>query len=325
MMTVDRDLDIRRQEAATWFARLGQRRVSTDDVRRFSAWRKDPRNARAYERVEAAWAASETLAADPDMSALTREALGRARPAARAQALVRARWKPIGAVTAAAALLLAGLWAVNRPAVYVTDVGEQRIVRLADGSRLTLDTATRVRVRLAGDERTVDLVSGQALFDVAGDPARPFVVRAGQVRVTALGTRFDVRRSGDGARVTLVEGRIAVREAEADRAWTLTPGEQVLAAGPAPVVRRVDVARETSWTTGRLIFDRTPIAAAVAEVNRYSEARLDLRAAHLAEVEVSGVFDAGDTEGFVAALGDLYGVTARAGAGGSIVLTAPAS
>lgn len=327
MMTVDDDLDIRRQQAASWFTRLGQRRVSTDDVKAFSAWRRDPDNARAYDRVESVWAATNALADDPEISALTAEALGRAPPPVRARAMVSGIWKPLGGLAVAVvALAVVGVWALNRPLTYVTAVGEQRTVRLEDGSRVTLDTGSRIQVRLGDARRSVALVSGQAFFDVAGDPARPFVVSVGDTRVTAIGTRFDIRRLGDGARVTLIEGRVTVRQtSQASDGWSLDPGQQVVTAAPRPTVATVDVAQETSWTTGRLIFRETPIRAAVAEINRYNETKIDLRASHIADIPVSGVFDTGDTDGFVAALQDLYSVGAERRPDGTVILSGPPS
>lgn len=326
MMTVDSDLDIRRQQAAAWFTRLSQRRVSTDDVKAFSVWRRDPHNALAYERLDAVWMASQALADDPDISALTAEALGKVPPPVRARAMVSGLLKPLGG--AAAALVLAGVigvWVLNRPLSYGTDIGEQRIVRLADGSRLTLDTDTEVRVRLRPDTRAVTLVKGQAYFQVDGDPNRPFTVSAGDTHVTAVGTRFDVRRYGDGARVVLVEGRVNVRDARSSRAdWALRPGQQLVTAAARPVVTTVDAVRATSWTRGRLIFEATPIRTAIAEVNRYSDRKIDLRASHIADIPVSGAFDTGDVDGFVAALSDLYAVKAEHQSDGTLVLSDPA-
>lgn len=310
MMAADSDLEMRRREAAAWFSRLNQRRVSTDDIKAFSAWRRNPANARAYERVEAVWTASEALATDPDISALTADALGRVPQRVRARSMISGLLKPLGGATAVLIVgALIATWAFNRPLTYATAVGEQRIVRLADGSQLTLDTDTLVQVRLRSSARSVTLAKGQAYFDVEGDAARPFTVQAGDTNVTAIGTRFDVRRLGSGARVTLVEGRVDVTDQTSTQpTWTLQPGQQILTTVRQPVVTRVDTARETSWTNGRLIFENTPIRTAVAEVNRYSVRKIDLQAASIASIPVSGAFDTGDVEGFVAALGDLYPV-----------------
>jgi transmembrane sensor len=323
-MTIDKERDARRHEAATWFARLGQKRVSTADIHDFFEWRKDPANARAYERVEKAWDTSRTLAEDPDIAALTAEALGQAPPRVRARHMVSRLWKPIAAgVMALAALGLVSVWTLNRPQTYATGVGEQRTLRLADGSQVILDTDSRVEVRLRSDRRSVTLVSGQAFFDVEGDPARPFVVTAGDTTVTAIGTRFDVRKLGQGARVTLIEGRVDVGTSGTSKpAWSLTPGQQVVTARRSPQVQSVDAARETSWTTGRLIFAATPIREAVAEVSRYSDRRIELKDAGIAQIPVSGAFDTGDTDAFIAALSDLYGVTASKSPDGVIILEA---
>ncbi len=324
-MTIDKEGDVRRQEAASWFARLGQKRVSTADIHDFFEWRKDPDNARAYARVEKAWNTSRALAEDPDIAALTAEALGQAPPRVRARHMVSRLWKPIAAgAMALAALGLISVWTLNRPHSYATGVGEQRSLRLADGSRVTLDTDSQVEVRLRANRRSVTLVSGQAFFNVEGDPARPFVVTAGDTTVTAVGTRFDVRRLGQGAKVTLIEGRVDVGISSTSKpAWSLTPGQQVVTARRSPEVRSVDAARETSWTTGRLIFAATPIGEAVAEVSRYSDRRIELKDAGIAQIPVSGAFDTGDTEAFIAALSDLYGVTASRRPDGVIILEAP--
>nr|WP_313391210.1 FecR domain-containing protein [Brevundimonas diminuta] len=329
MMTVDGDLDIRRREAAAWFTRLSQRRVSTDDVRAFSAWRRDPSNAQAYARVESVWAASKTLADDPDISRITAEALDDASPTARARSKISRLMPSLGAATAALAVLtiavFAGAWLLTRPLTYATAVGEQRTVQLADGSRLTLDTDTQVRIRLNDALRAVTLVKGEAYFQVQGDPGRPFVVTAGDTVVTALGTRFDVRRLEDGyARVVLVEGRVQVSDARSQGPdVVLAPGQELLTTPALPAVRTVDAARATSWTTGRLVFEGMPVRSAVAEVNRYSTRKIELDAPQIAAIPVSGAFDAGDVDGFVAALVDLYGVTSDTRRDGTIVLTAP--
>lgn len=327
-MTVDEDADIRRRETASWFARLNQRKVSAADIKAFSAWRRIPQNAEAYDRMQAIWEATETLADDPEIAALTKQARDAGNAPARARALFSDVLKPLGAAGAMVAVLVVGfaVWSLARPTPYATAIGEQRTMRLDDGSRITLDTASKVEVRLSRDRRSVVLVEGRALFDVEGDADRPFVVTAGDTRVTAVGTRFDVRRVGSGARVVLIEGRVAVRDGKRpDRAWSLAPGQQVLTTTPRPVIAAIDVPTATSWASGRLTFRETPISEAVAEVNRYSPRRIELQAADFAAIPVSGVFDTGDVDGFVAALTDLYPLRATRSADGTIVLSEGAS
>ncbi|MET3837881.1 transmembrane sensor [Brevundimonas sp. UYEF29] len=325
-MTIEGDVDTRRKEAADWFARLNQRTVTTADVRGFSDWRRDPENARAFSRVEAMWEAAGTLAKNPDMANLTRDAAAAAK-SARKPKLATGRLIPIGVVGALTLALGAGgvLWMSQQPTRYATAVGEQRTIQLEDGSRITLDTGSEVAVRFTGGRRSVTLNNGQAMFDVEGDPARPFIVAAGDTRVTAIGTRFDVRRSGTGARVILVEGRVDVRrEAAADGRWALSPGQEVTTSAPRPTIATANVPASTSWTSGRLTFENTPIAEAVAEVNRYSREPIELRDSRISSVQVSGVFNAGDIDGFVAALSDLYALQSTKAEDGRIVLSGPA-
>jgi transmembrane sensor len=216
------------------------------------------------------------------------------------------------------------VWWTSRPTVYETRIGERRTVMLADGSRVTLDTASKVAVRLDRNRRSITLAEGQALFDVEHDRSRPFVVTAGDARVTALGTRFDVRLSGQGARVTLVEGRVAVETYGArPKRWTLAPDQRIVTTSKNPAPARTDAASAVSWASGRLTFDNTPVSVAVAEVNRYTMTPIRLEAQAIAQVPVSGVFDTGDVEGFVAALQDLYGVEVRRGQAGGVVLRDP--
>lgn len=324
-MTIEAEADIRRKEAAEWFTLLNQRKVTTADVKRFSDWRRDSENASAFTRMEAMWDAAGTLAHSPEMAKVTQDARTR-RSGGTLRHSLSGRLVPIGVAGAIALIAGAGTWAwlAQRPMAYSTAIGEQRTVSLEDGSRIVLDTNTRVTVRFSQSRRDVTLSSGQAMFDVEGDTARPFLVRAGDTEVTALGTRFDVRLSGSGARVILVEGHVAVRQAEQPGAdWTLTPGQQVTTSVARPKVVAADVPTSTSWTQGRLIFENTPIAVAVAEVNRYSREPIELRDERISSIRVSGAFNAGDIDGFVAALTDLYALKATRSAEGRLVLTAP--
>lgn len=313
-MGIDSVGEARRRAAADWFARLNQTRVASQEVRAFSAWRRDPDNAAAYEAVERLWTAAGGLQDDPDVRAAGLVAKAPARPK-------RPRAWAIGPAAAGLLALVAGLgiW-LARPGGYETAVGERRVVRLEDGSRVVLDTDSRIRARFEEGQRLVLLERGQARFVVRADPQRPFVVQAGDDLVTALGTRFDVRRLAGGVRVTLFEGKVAVADGPS-RLWRLAPGEQIDTDRPAAAVAKVDVAQVGGWTSGRVSFDRTALGAAVAEVNRYSDAKLRLNAPQLAQAQVSGVFDAGDVDGFVAAVSDLYGLAPEQTGEGEILLS----
>ncbi|MBI2260703.1 MAG: FecR domain-containing protein [Caulobacterales bacterium] len=308
-------------EAAAWHARLGARNVSTDTIEEFFAWRASPANAEAYRRVEKVWADTGALADDPAITAALDAAMsrrtGRVRPARLPRTLLG-----LAAVAGAAALAIGSwTWLQNRT-VFATDVGEQRLVQLADGSSVRLDTASRIRVRFEGDRRLVDLERGQALFTVAHDVSRPFVVRAGEAQVTAVGTVFDVRRNGTGVSVILVSGAVDVAPGEGRAAQRMAAGQhaQVTPAGVA--TRIADVPAETGWTDGRIVFRDTPLRDAVAEVNRYLTAKIELDAAALDAVPVNGVFRTGDRDAFVSTASQVFDLEASPGPDGTVRLSA---
>lgn len=209
---------------------------------------------------------------------------------------------------------------LQRPTEYATSVGEQRVVQLADGSRVHLDTASEIRVRFSGAGRIVTLDRGQAFFEVAPDASRPFTVEAGQASVTALGTSFDVRRSGGSTQVVLVTGRVEVKSVPGAPAKVMAPGQAAVLSGSAPVVSAADVERATSWKQGRLIFRDTPLPVAVAEINRYLDKGIVLDAPGLSQTTVNGVFETGDRDAFVSTAAEVFGLRAVPGPDGTVRL-----
>lgn len=313
-------------EAADWFSRFKRSEVSTAELTKFEAWYAQPGNDKAYAEVEAIWLAGEDLTQDPRLARLLAKTLaahpasGSPAPKARRSGRHR-RWAPI-AVVATLSLVVGFVW-LHRGEFgdsYQTAMGEQRLVRLADGSRLRLDTNTRLKVRLTQSERRIDLVRGQAFFEVAHDRARPFVVHAGDTTVQALGTRFDVRRDARQIRVALIEGSVKVEQPHDAKRWTLAPGQQwsnaAVSAGPTAA----DVGAATSWVGGRLTFHKTAFADAITEVNRYTNAPVRLKDPKLAQEQINGMFDTGDVNAFVAAATELYPLEAVRRADGGVDL-----
>lgn len=330
------------EAAASWFLRLNGQGCSDADRDAFRAWRADPKNAAAYAAVEAAWVWSGSGANALEMRAHRQEA----------RALPRRRpWPGMAtAIVAAVILATAGilLWSPARhsgdtqlaatppaetPApnagVYSTAIGERSTVTLDDGSVVFLNTNTRLRADYSADARKVVLLEGQALFEVAKHPERPFVVVAGDRRVTALGTAFDVRLDEDRFQVTLIEGRVRV-EHRSDDAGARHSGRTELQAGQQLIdsalsgveVRKAPVGRVTSWREGRLIFEDEPLAAAVSEMNRYSTTRILLDDPALERLRVSGVFRTGQPDVFVEALVAYFPIeVAPSSAKDEIVLT----
>ncbi|WP_374572360.1 FecR domain-containing protein [Phenylobacterium sp.] len=304
------------KEAAAWFSRLNTRSVSSETLEGFRLWRQGAGNREAYAEVERAWRRSTALEGGAETDAAVADALARGR-SRRTEATAR-RWRSaamLGLTLALAATLGLGVaWQAGAFGErYGAGVGEQRLIQLADGSRIRLDTNTQLVVHLSAHLRRIELKQGQALFEVAHDASRPFVVEAGAAKVRALGTQFDVRRDATHVQVTLLEGRVEVRPGRQpdNQVVVLRPGEQVVADGGLGAPRSIDTAATTSWTDGRLLFHAIPLRQAIAEMNRYSRRQIVLEAPGLAEESVSGAFDTGNIDGFVSAVGDLHGLRAE--------------
>jgi transmembrane sensor len=176
---------------------------------------------------------------------------------------------------------------------HVTAVGEQDSIVLADGSTALLNTDTALAVDVDGDERRVRLFRGEALFQIARDAARPFIVGTGESEVRVTGTAFNVRTTGAGTVVSVTEGRVEVAAAaDAARPVRLRQGQQIVIgpAGPGPVTG-FDAMAVTAWQRGQVVFYRTPLGQVVEELNRYQYGRILVLSDHARGLKVSGVFD----------------------------------
>lgn len=194
--------------------------------------------------------------------------------------------------------------AATRPLRYSTKRGEQHRVRLADNSFITLNTDTEVEVAFREDRRAIWLLRGQALFEVAHDQNRPFVVVAGGRQVTAVGTVFEVQVSGRRLDVTLVEGRVAVAPvselAVPPEAVLLSPGQNLMMQGTSPAqVASVDTRRELRWREGFVEFDNVTLADAVEEMNRYASSPIVIGDNELGKMRIGGVYRTGDSGRFL--------------------------
>jgi transmembrane sensor len=222
----------------------------------------------------------------------------------------RRRVLAFGAAAGVAALG-AGLWgAWPRGQRIETALGEIRSVPLADGSLATINTQSRVAVRMEAERRTVRLDDGEVWFKVAHDPNRPFIVEAGEVRVRAVGTAFAVRRDNGGAEVLVTEGVVETwivgREGEARR---IGAGAMAYVEPAAPEIRSVaaapEIERALSWRSGELAFDGETLGQAVAQFNRYNEMKLIVDDPALMREPVVGYFSANEPEEFARAFGKL--------------------
>jgi transmembrane sensor len=325
-------------EATDWFVRLRADDADVEDLTRFRRWvEESPDNASAYARVRQSWSVVGDQASTPEIMLGRRDALEDARSAARGRwDSSQARWmRPAAAAVACVLLVVASAvgawiwWSRANAGVYITGVGERRTLTLADGSVVTLDARSRIQVKYRDRERLIDLDQGQARFDVAKDPSRPFRVSAGRETVLALGTQFNVELVADSLLVTLIEGRVAVMpenpspKAEPTAQIDLAAGEGLKVRQDGKRIRlpKVDIARVTAWQNGKLFFDNEPLASAAERINRYAREQIQVDTS-AADVTVSGVFNAGDARAFVEAITAYFPVKAEQRPGAALRLSA---
>jgi transmembrane sensor len=360
------------EEAGAWDARLRAPDCADTDRAAFATWRQEsPAHRAAFEHLQTIVATLRTEGSRADVRALrdaalrtTEQSRGRKFIAVAASvatfAIATTIWTtlPDGAALtslrdlAASTARIAGL-ARERSRTYETGIGETSTITLQDGSSVELNARSRINVAFNESRRDVELVAGQAFFHVAGNPQRPFRVRAGDRDIIAIGTAFDVRLDEKSVSVTLIEGQVRVsesaniassRSAQKTGAATLSPGQQLIARLPAAggrpgadeapsrasqpgpgaavvLVRDIDVAQVTSWREGRVFLEDLTLADAVAEMNRHSPVQIVVNDPELANLRVNGMFRVGEQQAFVAALEQYFPITAERHGEAEIVLS----
>jgi transmembrane sensor len=300
-----------REQAAAWVVRL-HNDPSNVDVERFELWcSQDRRHERAFDEALAAWINVGEHATAPKVLAMRHAALGRARRAER-----KWDWRAIAAAVCLLALapIIGAVWYSMRPPaeqILKTAHGEQRVIVLSDGSRLSLDALSEVRVRYTPDVRNLELIAGRANFEVAKDITRPLKVVVGPRIVTALGTVFSVERESADVVVTLVEGSVAVTTRDVPNSHIqMHPRQELRISDSGQVTLRddIDPVQALAWREGKLIFDDEPLRAVVARLNKYGATRIEV-SGEAGELRVGGVFKAGDTMAFVDAMQSYFPLT----------------
>lgn len=347
-------------EACEWFVECRSGALADTARREFDRWlRKSPEHLSAYLEIAAIW--NEGSALDPQHQWDAEKLIATARadegnviplslptaPIASAATAQPAVWsrrpRAIAASIAIIALAVGALvWSVLlQTPTYTTGVGEQRSIVLADGSTVELNSRSRVTVRYSERERAIELLEGQALFRVAKDQARPFVVTSGDTRVRAVGTQFDVYKKHSGTIVTVVEGKVAILTNIADpdlesmavdpEALARPPSLQIeeqnsvqggagptilLSAGEQATVTRAriqaaihpNIASAIAWRQRQLVFESASLAEVAEEFNRYNERQLVVRDADLYDFHISGVFSSTDPASLIRFLRERPGV-----------------
>jgi transmembrane sensor len=345
------------EEASDWIILHRDGELDESDRRAFDAWlRKSPEHVRAYLEMSSIWEDISLL--DPTSNASPDELIARARTtdnivpfdvdpseaprSSKTPAVVPKDGKVRGfsrrqllAASIVVACLGAGTFVfLNREPDYSTGIGEQRSITLTDGSTIDLNARSRIKVRFSEHERDIDLLEGQALFHVAKDKERPFVVRSDGAAVRAVGTEFDVYQRKSGTTVTVVEGRVSVfdtagivelaheesprssgsehplrgnseavpgtatgtAQLTTDRHAVFLSAGQQLTVTPTVMSQPApaNVAAATAWTQHRLVFDSATLSDVAEEFNRYNTRQLIIEDSRLSDIHISGVFSSVD-------------------------------
>lgn len=299
---------VERQEFAQWIVRAPERVEAYLRVARVHA---------ALSRTDLRWPKTpavalirDALASPQDPTPLPIQRIRPEKPRNRRPALV-------GLGLVASLLLAVGVgWRVlSGPEQFQTKFGEQLSVLLGDGSRVTLNTDSKIEVRLQADRRVIHLVQGEALFDVAHDAKRPFDVHVGKMILRDVGTRFDVDQRRAHTVVTVMEGQVRIIAAGSpggsdaklpelsatDRAIIDNEGSIKLEHG-------VKLGEAVAWTRRSVVFHRRPMGEVADEFNRYNHEHIEIRSPALQALEITGTFRADDLASFLAYIADIPGV-----------------
>jgi transmembrane sensor len=307
------------QAAAAWLVRHDREEWNDSDQAELHAWLSASTAHRvAFIRLQTAWQQAGRLKAHAaemtkNGALLRGDGLGIARNARRGRIRVP---RMLGASVAAVCLIAAAVvgwiaWS-HQGTSYRTAIGGIAAISMKDGSTVTLNTDSDIRVALNETERRVDLERGEAFFEVAKDPNRPFVVRIGDQRVIAVGTKFSVRREPNHVGVIVTEGRVRVEHSEphqpADAALISAGG--VAVAGAAGVLVQdkslSDAEERLSWRQGIVVFRETLLSDAVAEFNRYNTRQIYIEDPALGSMRIGGHFRTHNAEGFVRLLAEAF-------------------
>jgi len=315
-------------EAAEWAARVDGGPLSPEEQAALDAWTAaDPRRLGAYAKARAVFVHARRARAlgkdfDPEEFANDDSVDADAAPVRRGRRkLLALSGVAVTVLTAGAAMMVVKgrLRAASR---FVTARGEVRLFALPDSSTITLNTASVVEIEFDKARRLVKLISGEALFDVVKDAARPFVVEAGDTLVQAIGTSFTVRRLEDHPVEVLVrQGVVEVMRhaAQTTRPIRVEANMRAATAGASAIeavpIAAAQISRELAWREGMLSFEDVRLDQAAAEFARYSDTRIVIDDPEVAAQTVTGLFSANNPAGFAKAVAAMRGLRADASPG----------
>ncbi len=347
--------DVIAEEAADWLVALADADAQTRKA--FAAWlRESPEHVREFLSVSAIWGMLPELSSQPSIEELVRAAAtepnvvalpDRGQPESGTtpgRTRFRARWMGRAAGLLVAVAIVAGAFlAISPPAedpdLHATVTGEQSSVPLPDGSLVTLNTRSMMRVAYSDEYRDVHLGDGEALFDVVRDTWRPFRVITEHAVIEAVGTQFNVRKGIGEVTVTVVEGMVDVlpklggataevlvdgqpNARHSSQPVRLEVGQQaeVKSGGSKPVVADASVEKATAWRQHRLVFESLPLKDVIEEFNRYNDPPTVIADKELESLPISGVFRSIDRNSFLEFLSQMQLAEHSTRADGTVVL-----
>ncbi|WP_339863468.1 FecR family protein [Paremcibacter congregatus] len=320
-------------EVFDWFIRIEDGALSPEDIDELKAWiAENPERAIYFPDLDNLWAAFGETDFQPISNTnkhktfswwSTRKAIGIA------AAVV---------ITVVSALTFLPVDTDTKIRTFETATGERHIATLSDGSSLHMNAQTKVIVDYSENERKIVLQQGEAYFSVAKNPARPFIVRSGDLSVRALGTVFNVEHiTGQKSTVTLVEGAIQVAQLEEDEIRSTavlnqTGNKAILIENSASqaasdndsgiTLMQVNIENAISWRDGKLIFSGEPLSQAIYKLNMHSTHKVILQDTSIGQEPIYGVFSLGDWESAVRAMVKIYPLKAIQESPGRTVLVA---
>lgn len=300
------------EEATQWIARLRSDQVNTSVHAAFSRWlNRSAAHEQAFDAAYADWEATGAL----KFSNMAQASLRHIEPARPSSLQWLWQWQGAAlaslALTATLAFNYLPQFAPTSDADsqhFATQRGEQKLIKLADGSEVKLNTDSEIHIEYSAAKRYLVLEKGQAFFKVASNRARPFVVNVGDGTVTAVGTAFGINRTQNGVRVTVMEGIVSVKEKEVQP--ELKPESKLVKADEQLVIDKQGLSHVTTtnashtlaWRDSLLVLEAQPLPQALAELNRYLDRPIDASDPSLAKLKVSGTFSLQTPESTLAAL-----------------------
>jgi transmembrane sensor len=318
----------RLEDAAQWLLRMQDPGLTDEQLNEWLRWcEADPENFAEFERLQRDWIDLNALKGDTQLLASQQKSANRYS----AQRFL-AGWRVWAvAATLVALAVIAGVIQYVRtppsaPGQQMAAALTNRAATLPDGSQMILGVQSRVNMDFNGPKRQLDLSSGEAYFKVEHDAARPFVVQAGEVSVTAIGTAFDVRREPERVIITVEEGTVEVSSRSSGRnpvTWRAKAGYQLTYStrDRTASLASVNPAAELAWRNGELAYVREPLGSVIDNLNRYSERKIVIADPEIAALPFTGTAFASSLDDWLAGVEQAYPITVGHTEAGDIILS----